>query len=82
MSSKLNVQDAVVSELKRLNEDVLESQNNGEKNNLRDSESFKKHYAAVLLQINEINDQAMTMLQMFSDIFLVHFLVNAPGIRS
>ncbi|CAI0466737.1 unnamed protein product [Linum tenue] len=38
-----HIVDAVVSELKRMNEDVLENQSS----NLRDSESFKKHYAAL-----------------------------------
>ncbi|CAN0855870.1 Protein ALWAYS EARLY 3 [Linum grandiflorum] len=62
LTRALEKKDAVVSELKRLNEDVLESQNNGEKGHLRDSESFKKHYAAVLLQLNEINDQLSSAL--------------------
>ncbi|CAN1281019.1 Protein ALWAYS EARLY 3 [Linum perenne] len=62
LTRALEKKDAVVSELKRLNEDVLENQNNGDKNNLRDSESFKKHYAAVLLQLNEINDQLSSAL--------------------
>ncbi|CAI0467462.1 unnamed protein product [Linum tenue] len=41
--SHAHIVDAVVSELKRMNEDVLENQSS----NLRDSESFKKHYAAL-----------------------------------
>ena len=52
----LNVQEAVVSELKYMNDEVLESQKHGE-NSLKDSEAFKKHYAAVLLQLNEVNEQ-------------------------
>ncbi|CAI0626887.1 unnamed protein product [Linum tenue] len=43
LSRALEKKDAVVSELKRMNEDVLENQSS----NLRDSESFKKHYAAL-----------------------------------
>ncbi|CAL1397156.1 unnamed protein product [Linum trigynum] len=58
LSRALEKKDAVVSELKRMNEDVLENQSS----NLRDSESFKKHYAAVLLQLNEINDQLSSAL--------------------
>jgi hypothetical protein len=52
----LNVQEAVVSELKHMNDEVLESQKRGE-NSLKDSEAFKKHYAAVLLQLNEVNEE-------------------------
>lgn len=46
-----------MSELKRLNDEVLENQINGD-NLLKDSENFKKQYAAVLLQLNEVNEQA------------------------
>lgn len=53
----LNLQEAVVSELKRMNDEVLKNQKDGE-NSLKDSEPFKKHYAAVLLQLNEVNEQA------------------------
>jgi carbohydrate-binding DOMON domain-containing protein len=49
------VQEAVVSELKHMNDEVLESQKHGDYS-LKDSEVFKKHYAAVLLQLNEVNE--------------------------
>jgi len=51
----LYVQEAVVSELKHMNDEVLESQKHGDYS-LKDSEVFKKHYAAVLLQLNEVNE--------------------------
>ncbi|KAH8499736.1 hypothetical protein H0E87_015104, partial [Populus deltoides] len=53
--------EAVVSELKHMNDEVLESQKRGE-NSLKDSEAFKKHYAAVLLQLNEVNEQVSSAL--------------------
>ncbi|CAK7333147.1 unnamed protein product, partial [Dovyalis caffra] len=52
--------EAVVSELKHMN-DVLESQKHGE-NSLKHSEAFKKHYAAVLLQLNEVNEQVSSAI--------------------
>ncbi|XP_038890846.1 protein ALWAYS EARLY 3 isoform X5 [Benincasa hispida] len=53
--------EVVVSELKRLNDEVLENQINGD-NLLKDSENFKKQYAAVLLQLNEVNEQVSSAL--------------------
>lgn len=47
----------MVSELKRMNDAVFENQKDGD-NFLKDSECFKKQYAAVLLQLNEVNEQA------------------------
>lgn len=47
----------MVSELKRMNEAVFENKKDGD-NSLKDSEHFKKQYAAVLLQLNEVNEQA------------------------
>lgn len=40
-----------------MNNEVVESQKDGH-NALKDSESFKKQYAAVLFQLSEINEQA------------------------
>ncbi|KAE8723394.1 Always early, putative isoform 2 [Hibiscus syriacus] len=40
-----------------VNGEVLENQKGGD-NYLKDSDSFKKQYAAVLLQLNEVNEQA------------------------
>lgn len=47
----------MVSELRCMNEAVVENQKYGN-NSLKDMESFKKQYAAVLLQLNEVNEQA------------------------
>ncbi|KAJ8766738.1 hypothetical protein K2173_007805 [Erythroxylum novogranatense] len=61
LTRALDKKEAVVSELRRLNEEVLEDHNDGE-NSLKDSELFKKQYAAVLLQLNEINEQVSSAL--------------------
>ena len=46
-----------MSELRRMNDEVLENQK-GRDNYIKDSDSFKKQYAAVLFQLNEVNEQA------------------------
>lgn len=46
-----------MNELRRMNDEVLESQKEGD-NSLNNSEPFKKQYAAVLVQLNEANEQA------------------------
>ncbi|XP_011043234.1 PREDICTED: protein ALWAYS EARLY 3-like isoform X1 [Populus euphratica] len=61
LTRALDKKEAVVSELKHMNDEVLESQKRGE-NSLKDSEAFKKHYAAVLLQLNEVNEQVSSAL--------------------
>ncbi|XP_022979673.1 protein ALWAYS EARLY 3-like isoform X1 [Cucurbita maxima] len=61
LSRALSKKEVVVSELKRLNDEVLENQINGD-NLLKDSENFKKQYAAVLLQLNEVNEQVSSAL--------------------
>ncbi|CAL5393210.1 unnamed protein product [Camellia sinensis] len=53
--------EAVVSELRHMNDDVLENQRDGD-NDLKDSEPFKKQYAAVLVQLNEVNEQVSSAL--------------------
>ncbi|XP_065863604.1 protein ALWAYS EARLY 3 [Euphorbia lathyris] len=60
LTRALDKKEAVVSELKRMN-DEIENHKDGD-NALKDSESFKKHYAAVLLQLNEINEQVSSAL--------------------
>ncbi|CAN6726442.1 unnamed protein product [Malus baccata var. baccata] len=49
LTRRLDKKDAMVSELRRMNDEVLDNQNGD--NFIRDSESFKKEYAAVLLQL-------------------------------
>ncbi|XVF38683.1 hypothetical protein REPUB_Repub20aG0123000 [Reevesia pubescens] len=55
------VKEAVVSELRRMNDEVLENQKGGD-NYIKDSDSFKKQYAAVLLLLNEVNEQVSSAL--------------------
>ena len=53
-----------------MNDDVLENQKDGD-NTLKDTKPFKKQYAAILVQLNEVNEQARG----FYDLMLsyVHF---------
>ncbi|KAL9261197.1 ALWAYS EARLY 3-like protein [Drosera capensis] len=52
LSRVLDKKDALVSELKRMNDDVTED------SSLKDVDSFKKNYAAVLVQLDEVFEQA------------------------
>ncbi|KAJ6719731.1 LIN-9 [Salix purpurea] len=61
LSRALDKKEAVVSELKHMNDEVLESQKRGDYS-LKDSKVFKKHYAAVLLQLNEVNELVSSAL--------------------
>ncbi|CAA0834815.1 Protein ALWAYS EARLY 3 [Striga hermonthica] len=61
LTRALDRKDAVVMELRHLNDDVFENQKNGD-SSLKESEPFKKHYAAVLIQLNEANDQVSSAL--------------------
>ncbi|KAF3456189.1 hypothetical protein FNV43_RR00839 [Rhamnella rubrinervis] len=61
LTRALDKKEAVVFELKCMNDEVLENQKNGD-NCLKDSELFKKQYAAVLLQLNEVNEQVSSAL--------------------
>uniref|UniRef100_A0A5B6Z075 SANT domain-containing protein n=1 Tax=Davidia involucrata TaxID=16924 RepID=A0A5B6Z075_DAVIN len=61
LTCALDKKEAVVSELRRMNDDVLENQKDGD-SALKDSEPFKKQYAAVLLQLNEANEQVSSAL--------------------
>lgn len=56
------MQEAVVLELRHMNDDVLENQKDGD-SPLKDSEPFKKQYAAVLIQLNEANEQVLVPVQ-------------------
>ncbi|CAL5347002.1 unnamed protein product [Camellia sinensis] len=58
LTRALDKKEAVVSELRQMNDDVLESQRDGD-DALKDSEPFKKQYAAVLVQLNEVNEQVV-----------------------
>ncbi|MCE0481941.1 hypothetical protein HAX54_040154 [Datura stramonium] len=61
LTRALDKKDAVVSELRRMNDDVFENQKSDECS-LKDSEPFKKQYAAVLIQLNEVNEQVSSAL--------------------
>ncbi|XVF28360.1 hypothetical protein REPUB_Repub15cG0023000 [Reevesia pubescens] len=61
LTRALDKKEAVVSELRRMNDEVLENQKGGD-NCIKDLESFKKHYAAVHLQLNEVNEQVASAL--------------------
>ncbi|KAH9608431.1 hypothetical protein KSS87_013207, partial [Heliosperma pusillum] len=56
LTCALDKKNALVNELKRMNDDVSEN------SSLKDVDSFKKQYAAVLVQLNEILDQACYMV--------------------
>ncbi|PIN18023.1 Retinoblastoma pathway protein LIN-9/chromatin-associated protein Aly [Handroanthus impetiginosus] len=61
LTRALDKKEAIVLELRRMNDDVLENQNDCSIP-LKDSESFKKQYAAVLIQLNEANEQVSSAL--------------------
>lgn len=52
----LDKKNALVAELRRMNDDVSED------SSLKDVDSFKKQYAAVLVQLNEVLDQVSSAL--------------------
>ncbi|KAH7842107.1 hypothetical protein Vadar_001558 [Vaccinium darrowii] len=61
LTRALEKKEAVVAELRHMNDDVLENQKDGD-NTLKDTEPFKKQYAAVLVQLNEVNEQVSSAL--------------------
>ncbi|KAL1539095.1 protein ALWAYS EARLY 3-like [Salvia divinorum] len=61
LTRALEKKEAVVLELRRMNDDVARHQIDGD-SSLKDSEPFKKQYAAVLVQLNETNDQVSSAL--------------------
>lgn len=56
LTRALDKKEAVVFELKRLNDDVVDNCS------LKESESFKKQYAAVVVQLQEVDQQVTTTL--------------------
>ncbi|KAL3519017.1 hypothetical protein ACH5RR_021606 [Cinchona calisaya] len=56
LTRALDKKEAVVLELKRMNDDVVENCS------LKESEYFKKQYAAVLVQLHEVNEQVSSAL--------------------
>ncbi|XP_011071459.1 protein ALWAYS EARLY 3 [Sesamum indicum] len=61
LTRALDKKEAIVLELRQMNNDVLETQKDGG-SSLKDSEPFKKQYAAVLVQLNEANEQVSSAL--------------------
>ncbi|KAL6535373.1 hypothetical protein OROMI_026747 [Orobanche minor] len=61
LTRALDKKEAVVLELRRLNDDVFENQKDVDCS-LKESEPFKKHYAAVLVQLSEANEQVSCAL--------------------
>ncbi|KAL7104987.1 hypothetical protein ACP275_07G016600 [Erythranthe tilingii] len=61
LTRALDKKEAVVLELRRMNDDVFENQKDGDCP-LKESEPFKKRYAAVLIQLNEANEQVSSAL--------------------
>ncbi|XP_023641610.1 protein ALWAYS EARLY 3 [Capsella rubella] len=61
LTRALDKKELVLRELKCMNNEVVESQKDGH-NALKESESFKKQYAAVLFQLSEINEQVSLAL--------------------
>ncbi|EXB74814.1 hypothetical protein L484_023558 [Morus notabilis] len=62
LTRALDKKEAVVFELKRMNDEIFEKQKDGD-NPLKDSESFKRPYAAVLLQLNEVSSALSRLRQ-------------------
>ncbi|CAK9145548.1 unnamed protein product [Ilex paraguariensis] len=61
LTRPLNKKEAAVIELKHINDDVLESDKDGDCS-LSNSEPFKKQYSAVLVQLNAANEQVSSAL--------------------
>ncbi|XP_021999032.1 protein ALWAYS EARLY 3 isoform X3 [Helianthus annuus] len=61
LTRALDKKEAVVIELRRMNDDVLENQTVGD-SALKDSNAFKKQYAAVLVHLNDANAQVSSAL--------------------
>ncbi|KAF5184492.1 Always early [Thalictrum thalictroides] len=61
LTRALDKKEALVLELRHMNDEVLEKQKDGD-NALKDSELFKKQYATVLIQLKEANDQVSSAL--------------------
>nr|XP_043613972.1 protein ALWAYS EARLY 3 isoform X2 [Erigeron canadensis] len=79
LTRALDKKEAVVFELRRMNDDVIENQTDGNFA-LRDSEAFKKQYAAVLVQLNEANAQVSSALFRLRqrNTYQNHFHLNWP----
>ncbi|EYU45567.1 hypothetical protein MIMGU_mgv1a0007092mg, partial [Erythranthe guttata] len=61
LTRALDKKEAVIRELRHMNDDVLENQKD-DHSSLKDSEPFEKQYAAVLVQLKETNEQVSSAL--------------------
>ncbi|KAL2459632.1 Protein ALWAYS EARLY 3 [Forsythia ovata] len=61
LTHALDKKEAVVLELRRMNNEVLETQKNGD-SSLKESKPFKRQYAAVCTELNGANDQVSSAL--------------------
>ncbi|KAL6517142.1 hypothetical protein OROHE_017848 [Orobanche hederae] len=78
LTCALDKKEAIVFELKRMNDDVSENQDGDIP--LKDSGSFKKQYAAVLIQLNEANKQVTSALHCLRErnTYQGKFLLTSP----
>ncbi|KAL6581931.1 hypothetical protein OROMI_005945 [Orobanche minor] len=78
LTCALDKKEAIVFELKRMNDDVPENQDGDIP--LKDSGSFKKQYAAVLIQLNEANKQVTSALHCLRErnTYQGKFLLTSP----
>ncbi|XP_073053694.1 protein ALWAYS EARLY 3-like isoform X1 [Primulina eburnea] len=61
LTRALDKKEGIVLELRNMNDDVLKHQKDDDVS-LKDSDSFRKQYAAVLVQLNEANEQVSSAL--------------------
>ncbi|RVW55741.1 Protein always early 3 [Vitis vinifera] len=57
LTRALDKKEAVLCELRRMNDEVSENYKDGD-SSLKESDLFKKQYAALLVQLNEVDEQA------------------------
>lgn len=60
LSRTLDKKEALLKELRQMNEEVSSKQKNGD--HIKDLENFRKQYAMVLLQLRDVNDQVASAL--------------------
>lgn len=76
-------QEALLKELRQMNEEVSSKQKNGD--HIKDLENFRKQYAMVLLQLRDVNDQAcysahlinFYLLVFLSDLIFVGYMMHS-----
>ncbi|KAK6117357.1 hypothetical protein DH2020_048875 [Rehmannia glutinosa] len=80
LTRALDKKEAIVLELKRMNDDVFENEKDGDRSPLKGSEPFKKQYAAVLVQLNEANEQVTSALHCLRErnTYQGKFLLTSP----